>query len=280
MVNIHIFDLTKTLSSRLRDNLCVRYSLENQSNYNLKFWTLDDKEIQDIMSKSRYCQMVSTEVEPNERYNLYFQYLKMAILSKYGGFCFEADCYVTVDLNSLNFDRNALYLHLEHGKTPCACAWYPIYVPAGVSFNETLQKADSYYADIKETCEVFFCEIIDNVQLPIYSNDIFKDVSLHFQKPFFCYRFKGGRYVFDETDEATSVSMEDYWNTNLTLTLNAKTDKEKEILWAAFAEYMTFSESFPALAENNTVWFSKRFYENHIKNNYNLQGHFSIFERF
>lgn len=255
MVNLHLFNFNNQIETP-RAKICVSETLKHQTDYKLFIWTENSPEIKDIISNSRYCQ---TALNSNPIYwPALYDYTKLHIMSRYGGWFFELDQIVIDDLSKIELEPGHSYF------TQCmampnllATTWMPVYTEKGIDLSCLIDKADTECVSPFSISEADYCSIpLDKEPL---GAEGYKDVRYyHFETGAFKFlpHFPSGKQkVLYEKDGEVFMYCNDFYKLNLKL-------YTFDIFNTIGKTFNFFDIQVPLLLDNGaTIFFSESLYK-------------------
>lgn len=157
MVNLHVFNFNNQLSTE-RAKICLEETLNHQTDFKLFIWTEDNPEIKQIIDNSKYCKRILEE--EFVYWPSVYDYTKLYIMNRYGGWFFELDQIIETDLSKVEIEKNKSYFNTKWDGTFVATTWHPIYVSKGFDTSKMIQKADEVFSTYLEQNEAVMCEVI------------------------------------------------------------------------------------------------------------------------
>ena len=256
MVNIHVFDLNNYELSTPRGKLCLEETLKYQTNYKLYIWDLKSSEIQEMIANSKYCQEAYKYGRPMVSL---FQYLKMEVLSRYGGWCIELDQVVETDLSQVfTMDYSKSYLvPTDNDKNYQIVTWFPIYVAKGLDISETLNLANTKYAEPFEYNEGLVCKVpaSENI-MSMYGLLYFMKFS-HYVTPIFNELSNSRHRKYEVSESGTiKVTLFDYFSEGRVVEWELQ---NPYIFFEISKQFNTFDQVLPNMTKRGEIFISDEF---------------------
>lgn len=256
MVNIHVFDISGTERLTSRVHLCFSKTIQHQSDCVVYYWTGSDPEIKELIDNSPYCQKALEWPDKGRGLSFIFQYVKMVILSRYGGWCIELDETVESDLSKIDIDSSKAYLPFLDNAHAAIC--WTFYIPKGFDLSQNIKIADSVGTTNFTGAEIDICQIEINPNI-VNLEPLYYALNLnHYQTPIFTDLAISSSILYDITSDGTiEVTLSDCYNSK---TKFQHTLKDWDIFIACCKQFETFSKVFVNIENPKKVILTDKFY--------------------